>query len=144
MVDSPRVVPDRLRRAWLFGAACMPALARGAAGASTGPRVPILAFHRFAGTVEDSMTVRIARFEAQLRVLEDLACDVIPLAAWVAWRLARARGQASSLPARAVVLTADDGHRSQLEQMTPRLRERGWLTILRCRCSRTPTGIPTC
>jgi peptidoglycan/xylan/chitin deacetylase (PgdA/CDA1 family) len=131
MVDSPPVVPDRLRRALVCGAAaCMPALAGVAAGASPGPRVPILAFHRFAGTAEDSMTVRIARFEAQLRVLEELACNVIPLAAWVAWRLAQAQGQAGPLPARAVVLTADDGHRSQFEQMAPRLRERGWPVTL--------------
>ena len=67
------------------------------------------------------MTVRIAAFEAQLRLIERLRSKVIPLADWVAWR----RGELAALPPRAVVLSADDGHRSQVEVMAP-LLERGW------------------
>jgi peptidoglycan/xylan/chitin deacetylase (PgdA/CDA1 family) len=69
------------------------------------------------------MTLRISNFEAHLRMLERLKCNVIPLAEWVAWR----RGErATMLPPRAVVLTADDGHRSQFSVMAPRLHARGW------------------
>lgn len=68
------------------------------------------------------MTLRLDHFEAQLALLERLRCRVVPLADWVAWR----QGRRGALPDRAVVLTADDGHRSQFEQMAPRLRERGW------------------
>ncbi|GAA0766984.1 polysaccharide deacetylase family protein [Ideonella azotifigens] len=78
----------------------------------------------------DSMTLRIANFESQLRMLESRNCHVIPLSDWVAWRLALASGDAAPLPARAVVLTADDGHRSQFEAMAPALRERSWPVTL--------------
>lgn len=120
--------PDRLRRALVCSLAGGPALGHSAPPQS--PRVPILAFHRFANTVQDSMTVRIATFEAQLRLLESLSCQVIPLSTWVGWRLANARGEDITLPPRAVVLTADDGHRSQFDVMAPRLRERGWPVTL--------------
>ena len=89
-------------------------------------KVPILVFHRFAAAAVDSMTVRVARFQAQLKVLENMGCNVIPLSDWVAWR----RGERDSLPPRAVVLTADDGHRSQFEVMAPLLRTRGWPVTL--------------
>ncbi len=120
--------PDRLRRALVCSLACGPALGRGEPLQS--PRVPILAFHRFASAVQDSMTVRIAHFEAHLGLLQSLSCRVIPLSTWVAWRLAKAQGEDLPLPPRAVVLTADDGHRSQFEVMAPRLRERGWPVTL--------------
>lgn len=113
------------RRAALLGAlsAAWPRLA----GASTSrPHVPILVFHRFAATAVDAMTVRVANFAAQMRTLERLECAVIPLADWVAWR----RGALAVLPPRAVVLTADDGHRSQVEVMLPMLRARGWPVTL--------------
>ncbi|KQV59589.1 hypothetical protein ASC95_27965 [Pelomonas sp. Root1217] len=98
--------------------------------ATAAPRVPILVYHRFASRMLDSMTVRIANFEDHLHVLHQLGCQVISLAAWVAWRLGRERGERVSLPPRAVVLTADDGHRSQFEVMAPLLRERGWPVTL--------------
>jgi len=123
--------PDRLRRALAGSLACAPALGWAAtAVVPKGPRVPILAFHRFAATAQDSMTVRTANFDAQLRLLQSLSCQVIPLSTWVAWRLAQTQGKDIPLPARAVVLTADDGHRSQFEVMAPRLRERGWPVTL--------------
>lgn len=109
--------PDHRRRA-LCGAALLAPLA----GRADSPRVPILVFHRFAPTAVDSMTLRLDHFEAQLALLERLRCRLLPLADWVAWR----QGRLGALPDRAVVLTADDGHRSQFEQMAPRLRERGW------------------
>lgn len=131
-VNKLAQAPNRLRRALVRSLACGPALGGGAPAVAPAQsrRVPILAFHRFASTVQDSMTVRTANFEAQLRLLESLSCQVIPLSSWVAWRLAKAKGEDVPLPARAVVLTADDGHRSQFEVMVPRLRERGWPVTL--------------
>lgn len=85
-------------------------------------RVPILAYHRFAAGVADGMTVRTATFELHLRCLQRESCNVIALADLVAWRL----GRRQELPERAVVLTADDGHRSQHELMAPMLRAYGW------------------
>lgn len=88
------------------------------AGAS---QVPILAYHRFADVRNDSMTVRTGTFEAHLRMLQSLGAQCVPLSALVdAWR-----GVGAALPERAVVLTADDGHRSQYEVMAPRLAARG-------------------
>lgn len=123
--------PDPLRRALACSLACGSAFLLGNAFAKAAvPRVPILVFHRFASTALDGMTPRTANFDAQLRLLQSLSCSVIALSAWVAWRLALARGEDATLPPRAVVLTADDGHRSQFELMAPRLRERGWPVTL--------------
>ncbi|WP_327571807.1 polysaccharide deacetylase family protein [Roseateles sp.] len=101
---------------------CAAALLAPLAARAMPSAVPILAYHRFAPTAVDSMTVRLELLDAQLSVLERLACRIVPLADWVAWR----QGRLATLPERAVVLTADDGHRSQFEQLAPRLRERGW------------------
>ena len=116
-MPPPLPTVDRRRRAL-----CTAALLGPLGGHAAVAAVPILAFHRFAPTAVDSMTVSLDRFDAQLRLLERLSCRVVPLADWVAWRC----GRRAALPERAVVLTADDGHRSQFEQMAPRLQERGW------------------
>lgn len=84
--------------------------------------VPILVYHRFAPAAVDSMTVRQARFEAHLELLQRLECTIVPLANVVDWR----SGRRGALPERAVALCADDGHRSQFERMAPAVRERGW------------------
>jgi len=118
--EPESVTIDPRRRGLLGALLCAPLLAH--AASAQRPVVPILVYHRFAGTVVDSMTVRVANFEAHLRLLERLACNVVPLADWVD----RRRGERPTLPPRAVVLTADDGHRSQVDVMAPRLRERGW------------------
>ena len=112
---------DARRRAFALGLLCAPLPGR-AAKPLPQPSVPVLLYHRFAATAVDSMTVRTSNFEAQLRLLERLNCNVIALADWVAWR----RGERATLPPRAVVLTADDGHRSQFEVMAPLLQARGW------------------
>ncbi|MBV8036873.1 polysaccharide deacetylase family protein [Roseateles sp.] len=122
---SPRV--DFGRRVLALGLACAPAVGFGAAAA---PRVPILVYHRFAAQAQDSMTVRIENFRSHLDLLQRLQCQVVPLSEWVAWRLAWALGERAALPSRTVVLTADDGHRTQFEVMAPMLRDRGWPATL--------------
>jgi peptidoglycan/xylan/chitin deacetylase (PgdA/CDA1 family) len=88
--------------------------------------VPVLVYHRFAATAVDSMTVRLATFQAHLDTIERLGGTVLPLDALVD----RLLGRRASLPPRAVVLTADDGHRSQFEAMAPLLRHRRWPATL--------------
>jgi hypothetical protein len=128
-VRMDSAVPSHTRRALAFTLLCGPVF-----GADTSlptpSQVPILVFHRFAGEALDSMTLRTATFRAQLRMLQEFSCQVISLLSWVEWRLALARGDAATLPPRAVVLTADDGHRSQFEVMAPLLRELGWPVTL--------------
>ncbi len=90
------------------------------------PAVPVLTYHRFADTVLDSMTLRRSTFDGHLAVLRALDCRVIRLADLVDWRL----GRGPAPPPRAVAITADDGHRSQVELMAPRLAQRGWHATL--------------
>lgn len=116
------------RRAWLGWALSLPAWARAQAPSTPvrATRVPILVYHRFAPTVLDSMTLRTTRFESHLSTIKRLGCTVVPLADWVAYH----RGERGPLPSRAVVLTADDGHRSQFEVMAPLLKREGWPVTL--------------
>ena len=83
--------------------------------------VPILAYHRFGPTVADSMTVRTSTFAWQLRYLREHGYTVIRLKDYVDYR----RGLRPALPARAVVITADDGHRSVYSEMFPLVRQAG-------------------
>jgi len=71
------------------------------------PRVTILVYHRFGQTVADSMTVTTPVFEWQLDYIRQHGYSVVPLADVVRY----VKGQ-GPLPARAVAITADDGHRS--------------------------------
>lgn len=95
---------------------------------ASGPEAPaavqavILVYHRFAETVVDSMTVRKTTFAAHLQAIRDAGAHVITLADLVAYRL----GRLASLPSRAVVLTADDGHRSVAEVMAPMMAGTHW------------------
>lgn len=112
------------RRRWLLGAAGL-ATSSWQAWGTTVPAVPVLAYHRFGEQAVDSMTIRLSTFDAHLAVLQDLRCQVVPMQALIDWLT---RGQ--PLPDRAVVLTADDGHRSQFEHMAPRLRSFAWEVTL--------------
>ncbi|HYM13521.1 MAG TPA: polysaccharide deacetylase family protein [Bryobacterales bacterium] len=80
-------------------------------------QVPILVYHRFDPVAADGTTVTTAVFESQLRRIRDGGYRVIPLRELVACL----RSQAP-LPPRAVVLTADDGHRSIYTEMAPRIK----------------------
>lgn len=77
--------------------------------------VPILLYHRLGPVSPDEMTVTTPVFEAQLKLIQERGYKVIPLAALIA-----ALGDSGvSLPERAVVLTADDGHRTVYSDMFP-------------------------
>jgi peptidoglycan/xylan/chitin deacetylase (PgdA/CDA1 family) len=71
--------------------------------------------------VADSMTVTTRVFEAQLQWLKDNGYTVIPLKALVGYL----RGQTPTQPQKAVVITADDGHKSVYTEMLPIVRRFG-------------------
>ena len=77
--------------------------------------VPILLYHRFGPTVTDSMTITTTVFESHLKYLRDNGYNVIPLRAVVDWLL----GKGPAPPARSVVITDDDAHRSVYTGMFP-------------------------
>jgi peptidoglycan/xylan/chitin deacetylase (PgdA/CDA1 family) len=89
------------------------------AGASAGDiaqyGIPILAYHRFGPTVSDRMTVTITVFESHLKFLKENGYEVITLRQWIQSRLTGA----PPLPARSVIITADDNHRSVYAYMLP-------------------------
>lgn len=107
------------RRQWLAGLGAL--AASGAPAGAVGVTVPVLAYHRFASEAVDTMTVRLATFRAHLDVLHALDCRVIGMQDFIDWQAGR-----RDLPPRAVVLTADDAHRSQFEHMAPLLEPLGW------------------
>jgi peptidoglycan/xylan/chitin deacetylase (PgdA/CDA1 family) len=106
-------------RSWLLGAplvAILLACAEANADSVHGDlRVPILVYHRFGAVAADSMTVTTRVFEAHLRYLRDHDYSVIPLRQLVDHLL----GKGPAPPPRAVVITADDGHRSVYTEMLP-------------------------
>lgn len=82
--------------------------------------VVVLVYHRFASTVDSTMTVRMQTFEAHLHAIEAAGYHVVPLADILSWH----EGKQDALPARAVAITVDDGHRSVYETLWPALRGR--------------------
>jgi peptidoglycan/xylan/chitin deacetylase (PgdA/CDA1 family) len=82
-------------------------------------RVPILLYHRFGPTVADSMTVTTPVFETHLKYLKDNGYTVIPLKELVNFYL----GKGSPPPPKAVVIAADDGHKSVYTVMLPLIKK---------------------
>lgn len=105
-----------LALAWLIpGAGASAAQAEGKP-----PRgVPILVYHRFGPAGTDSMTIPTARFEAQLQSCLEQGYRVIPLRQILDFYL-EGKG---SLPPRAVVITADDGHVSIYREFFPLMKK---------------------
>jgi peptidoglycan/xylan/chitin deacetylase (PgdA/CDA1 family) len=83
--------------------------------------VPILVYHRFGPTVVDSMTIETTTFASQLRYLAEHGRRVVPLRSLIDYRL----GHGPAPPSGAVVVTADDGHRSVYTDMYPLVRRYG-------------------
>jgi len=82
--------------------------------------VPILAYHRF-GNKDGKMTVTPEAFAAQMKYLADNGYRVIRLSE-LAGFLSGERG----LPARAVVITVDDGYASTYQHAFPVLKKHGF------------------
>lgn len=82
-------------------------------------KVPILAYHNFDPSIPGSMTISTAKFEEQLIWLRDNDYTVIPLQELVSYLT----GKISTLPAKSVVITADDGNKSVYTYMLPLARK---------------------
>ena len=79
--------------------------------------VPILAYHRI-GPRPSAMTITEDDFRRQMRYLRDSGYRIIPLSAMREFLEGRRQ-----LPARAVVITFDDGYRSAYDTAFPILKE---------------------
>ncbi len=102
---------------WLSAIVCLLSLTCVSSGFAADPSaVPILLYHRLGPVSSDEMTVTTPVFEAQLKLIQERGYKVIPLAALIA---ALGDESAAPLPERAVVLTADDGHRTVYSDMFP-------------------------
>jgi peptidoglycan/xylan/chitin deacetylase (PgdA/CDA1 family) len=82
--------------------------------------VSILLYHRFGPTVADSMTITTAVFESHLRYLKDNGYTVVPLSRLVDYCQGKT---APLLPSKAVVIVADDGHKSVYTDMFPLIKK---------------------
>lgn len=78
-------------------------------------KVPILAYHRFGAEVSDSMTIKTAAFAQQMEWLKTNGYTVISLDTAVRYL----QGTVKSIPAKSVVITVDDGHKSVYSDMAP-------------------------
>ncbi len=84
-------------------------------------RIPILLYHRFGPVVADSMTVTTPVFESHLKYLKDNGYTVIPLKQLVDYLIRKGPPP----PSRAVVIVADDGHKSVYTDMFPIVKKYG-------------------
>ena len=81
--------------------------------------IPILCYHNFNPTVPGSMNMTPQKFESQLKWLKENGFTVIPLKQAVEYL----NGTRASLPAKSVVITADDGWQSVYKYMFPLIRK---------------------
>lgn len=79
------------------------------------PGAIILVYHRFSDTADDSMTVRLSTFEAQLRFLRQHGYHLVSLRAVIDGL----RSPGLALPSKPVAITVDDGHRSVYDKLLP-------------------------
>jgi peptidoglycan/xylan/chitin deacetylase (PgdA/CDA1 family) len=115
-----RYLPRLARTACLLAGLMLLALSlTGPAVAQDQPNVAILCYHRFGPTVADGMTVTTKVFESQLQWLKDNGYTVIPLRTLVDY----VRGQGPPPPAKSVVITADDAHKTVYTEMWPLVRK---------------------
>ncbi len=85
----------------------------------------VFAYHRFGEDRVPATNIRLAQFEAHLRILEEGNFTVWPLP-----KIVEALKQGRDLPERTVALTADDAYRSVMTEAWPRLKRRGWSLTL--------------
>lgn len=78
-------------------------------------KVPVLCYHRFGVEVADSMTIKNSAFSEQIEWLKTNGYTVIPLDTAMGYIL----GKVKTIPAKSVVITVDDGHKSVYTDMAP-------------------------
>lgn len=81
--------------------------------------IPVLCYHRCGAEVKDSMTIHTKDFEAQLGWLIKNGYTVITLDTAARY----IKGEIKSIPAKSIVITADDGHKSVYSDMAPIIKK---------------------
>ncbi len=84
-------------------------------GAAIDKKVPVLCYHRFSNGELDSMSIKTSSFEEQIGWLKTHGYTVIPLDTAAQYL----QGKIKSIPAKSVVITVDDGHKSVYSDMAP-------------------------
>jgi peptidoglycan/xylan/chitin deacetylase (PgdA/CDA1 family) len=88
-------------------------------GSEIEKKIPILCYHRFNDKASDSMTIKTSAFAAQLAWLKANNYTVIPLDIAVKYL----KGEIKAIPAKPVVIVADDGHKSVFTDMAPLVKQ---------------------
>lgn len=88
-------------------------------GAAAERKVPVLCYHRFASEAVDSMTIKNAAFAEQMEWLKIHGYSVIPLDTAMGY----VNGSVKTIPAKSVVITVDDGHKSVYSDMAPMVKK---------------------
>jgi peptidoglycan/xylan/chitin deacetylase (PgdA/CDA1 family) len=78
-------------------------------------KVPVLCYHRFSSGELDSMSIKTAVFEEQMAWLKTSGYTVVSLDTAMQY----IQGKIKSIPAKSVVITVDDGHKSVYSDMAP-------------------------
>lgn len=81
--------------------------------------IPVLCYHRCGAEVKDSMTVKTQDFASQLGWLIKNGYTVISLDTAARY----IKGELKSIPAKSIVITADDGHKSVYSDMAPIIKK---------------------
>lgn len=76
-------------------------------------KIPVLCYHRFSNGELDSMSIKTKMFEEQVAWLKTNGYSVIPLDTAMGY----INGKVKSIPAKPVVITVDDGHKSVYTDM---------------------------
>lgn len=87
-----------------------------------GVRVAVLGYHDFSETErETAMRIRTSKFRKQMEAIRQLGLPVISMADFIAWK-----NGTKEIPAKAVVITIDDGWKSTYTDAYPILKEFGY------------------
>lgn len=88
-------------------------------GAAAERKVPVLCYHRFASEAVDSMTIKNSAFAEQMEWLKVHGYSVIPLDTAMGY----VNGSVKTIPAKSIVITVDDGHKSIYSDMAPMVKK---------------------
>lgn len=83
--------------------------------AAADKKVPVLCYHRFSSGELDSMSIKTSAFEEQMSWLKENGYTVISLDTAMGY----VAGKVKTIPAKSVVITVDDGHKSVYSDMAP-------------------------
>lgn len=87
-----------------------------------GVRVTVLGYHDFSATAsETAMRINTSKFRKQMEAIHQLGFPVISMADFTAWKDGK-----KEIPAKAVVITVDDGWKSTYTDAFPILKEFGY------------------